>query len=195
MVDTIKFSQMTAGGDLSPEEKTPGLLAGSNVLFNNPWTFLAPGTTGDRPAIASSIYYRLRLNTTLRAYEYYDPIAALWITLSTSNLFTWNTVITSPFQMVSQNGYITNSSGLVSLILPVTSLVGEEIAITGQGSGGWSILQGNLQSIHIGNFITTVGSSGSIVSNNQYDSLRLVCITANLEWTTVGGGQGNLNII
>ena len=45
MVDTIKFSQMTAGGDLAPGDFTPGLLAGANVLFSNPWTFLAPGST------------------------------------------------------------------------------------------------------------------------------------------------------
>jgi len=186
---------MTAGGDLAPGEQTPGLLAGGNVLFNNPWTFLAPGTTGDRPPITSAIYFRLRFNTETLAYEYYDPNSSTWISLTTSSLFTWQAVTTSPFSMMSQNGYITNSSGLISLVLPTASVVGDEIAVSGQGTGGWRIIQGNLQSIHVGNLTSTVGSSGSIGSTNQYDSIHLVCITANLEWTCVGGPQGNLTII
>lgn len=81
MVDTIKFSEMTAGGDLAPNEKTPGLLSGANVLFNNPFPLLAPGSTLDRPAPDPSMYYRLRFNTTLESYEYYSPTAADWVQL------------------------------------------------------------------------------------------------------------------
>ncbi len=81
---------MTAGGDLANNEQTPGLLIGSNVLFNNPWTFLAPGTTGDRPIPAPTMYYRLRLNTSLNIYEYYDPISMIWTELSGSGTGTVN---------------------------------------------------------------------------------------------------------
>ncbi len=88
MVDTIKFSEMTDGGDLANNEKTPGLLnimgVDTNVLFNNPWTFLAPGTTGERPIPAASMFYRLRFNNTLEIYEYYDPTIPLWVELSGS---------------------------------------------------------------------------------------------------------------
>ena len=84
MVDTIKFSEMTDGGDLAPNEKTPGLLAGANVLFNNPFPLLPPGTTAERPAIAPSMYYRLRFNTSLESYEYYTPVDATWYQLNDS---------------------------------------------------------------------------------------------------------------
>lgn len=84
-IETIKFSQMTDGGDLAPGDFTPGLLNNANVLFSNPWTFLPPGTTGDRPAPSAEIYYRLRINTTLQVYEYYDPIAAAWVQISESD--------------------------------------------------------------------------------------------------------------
>ncbi len=84
MVDTIKFSEMTPGGDLANNEKTPGLLGGANVLFNNPWTFLPPGTTADRPAPSAAINYRLRFNTDDQLYEYYDAVLGAWTQLQES---------------------------------------------------------------------------------------------------------------
>src|SRR5690554_6709684 len=83
MVDTIKFSEMMSGGDLSTDDKTPGLQGGVNVLFNNPAPNLAPGTTAERPAPAPEMYFRLRFNTTLESYEYYSPIYD-WVQLEDS---------------------------------------------------------------------------------------------------------------
>jgi hypothetical protein len=84
MVNTIKFSEMTPGGDLANDEKTPGLLSGANVLFNNPWTFLPPGTTAERPAPSAAINYRLRFNTDDQLYEYYDAVLGQWTQLQES---------------------------------------------------------------------------------------------------------------
>lgn len=84
MVDTIKFSQMTPGGDIANNDKVPGLLNNENVLFNNPWVFLPPGTTAQRPAPSSDINYRLRFNTDDQLYEYYDAIAMQWTQLQES---------------------------------------------------------------------------------------------------------------
>ncbi len=93
MVDTIKFSEMTDGGDIDNDKKTPGLKTGENVLFNNPWTFLPPGTTAQRPAPAVTMYYRLRFNTSDQLYEYYDAILTAWTQLQES-LFTQGPFIT-----------------------------------------------------------------------------------------------------
>lgn len=93
MVDTIKFSQMTDGGDLANNEKVPGLLGGANVLFNNPWTFLPPGNTADRPAPSSDINYRLRFNTEDQLYEYYDAVNKQWTQLQKST-FTFGPFVT-----------------------------------------------------------------------------------------------------
>lgn len=119
---------MTAGGDLSPNEKTPGLLLGANVLFNNPWTFLAPGTTGDRPIPSPSMYYRLRLNTTLEIYEYYDPTIPIWVELSGSGTGTVNPGVANDIAFYAASGQavspiagapnsvlVTNSSEIPSL--------------------------------------------------------------------------------
>lgn len=85
MVQTIKFSQMTDGGDLLPGQKTPSLLLGENVLSNNPNTFLPNGTTADRPPVSPSMYRRLRFNVDLAQWEYYAPAPTNdWIQLESS---------------------------------------------------------------------------------------------------------------
>ncbi len=119
MVNTIKFSQMTSGGDLSNGDQTPGLLAGANVLFTNPWTFLASGTTAQRPVPTTDIYYRLRLNTDLQTYEYYNPIVAQWVELSGSGTGTINPGTTNSIAYYAANG--TTLSPIVSMVNAVLS--------------------------------------------------------------------------
>ncbi len=82
MVDTKKFSEFTDGGDLENNEITVGLGNTGNTKYNNPWTFLKNGSTGDRPTPSSTINYRLRFNTTFRQYEYYDAFDAMWVQLT-----------------------------------------------------------------------------------------------------------------
>ncbi len=198
MVSTIKFSEFANGGDLSNDKITVGLsaLPGTNTYFNNPWTFLPPGTTGDRPTPAASMYFRLRFNTSTKEYEFYNSVTASWVVLVPVSEFSWQVVTTSPFQMLPNMGYITNSASLVELILPVASSVTQEIAIVGQGAGGWRITQTAGQHVHIGHTETTVGVTGTIDSENRYDALRLICITDNLEWTLLEAPQSTgLNIV
>ncbi len=109
--------------------------------------------------------------------------------------FTWNTITGTSANMISNNGYFPDNTGLVTLLLPVTSLVGDEIAIAGQGSGGWTITQSASQYIHVGHSQTTAGIGGSLASTNQYDSLRLVCSVANTAWTCIGAPEGNITIV
>lgn len=185
---TEKFSEFLSGGDLTNGSTTVGLFTGTNAKFNNPWTFLPSGTTADRPTIASTMYYRQRLNTDIQAYEYYDPISLSWIQLATDNAFDWNVVTTNQV-MFANNGYITNSGSLVILGLPALSDVGAELSIVGLGAGGWEIIQNTGQSIIMSPSITTVGGSGAMLSTNRYDTVNLVCIVANLTWSVIGGPQ------
>ena len=128
MVDTIKFSQMTPGGDLAPGDFTPGLLAGANVLFSNPWTFLAPGSTAARPVPSVAIDGRLRFNTDTLVYEYYDTLSSTWVELSGSGTGTVNPgatndlsfyasagTILSPILAAANSVLVTNGSSLPSL--------------------------------------------------------------------------------
>lgn len=131
MVDTIKFSEFVDGGDLSNNETTVGLGGGTNTRYNNPWTFLKPGTTGDRPAPSAAIYYRLRLNTDTSQYEYYNPLIANWVQLTNG------TFDSSPYVIYSADAALTNAFNLGTLtsgILKQTVVAGvatPSIAIAG----------------------------------------------------------------
>jgi hypothetical protein len=115
---TKKFSEFLNAGDISNDETTVGLSSGDNAYFNNPWTFLAPGTTGDRPVIAPAIYYRLRFNTTLEVYEYYDPTTLTWTQLSGSGTGTVNPGVTNDIAYYASNGQaVSPINGAASSVL------------------------------------------------------------------------------
>jgi hypothetical protein len=65
------------------------------------------------------------------------------------------------------------------------------IKIVGKGSGGWKVVQNSGQTIHFGDVDTTAGTGGSLASNNQYDAIELVCITADTDWSVISS-QGNI---
>src|ERR1017187_1206270 len=121
MVSTIKFSQMTAGGDLTTGEQVPGLLGGANVLLNVPWAFLPSGTTGTRPIPTPAMYYMQRFNTTLQVYEYYDPISATWVELSGSGTGTVNPGVTNDLAFYPANGTILSPIAALANAVLVTS--------------------------------------------------------------------------
>ena len=108
--------------------------------------------------------------------------------------FMWNEVLIPAQNMASNNGYVANNAVLVTLTLPPVSVLGDVIEVTGKGAGGWSIAQGAGQQINFGAASTTVGAGGSLSSTLQFDSVRLVCITANLEWNVLSA-VGNLAVV
>ena len=103
--------------------------------------------------------------------------------------FNWNTVTGTSATMAVNSGYLPNNVGLVTLTLPTSSVVGDEIAISGQGAGGWIIAQGAGQQVQVGATASTLGAGGSVASSNRYDSIRLVCMVASTLWTTTGAPQ------
>jgi hypothetical protein len=175
MVDTIKFSQMTSGGDLANNDLTPGLQSGENVLFNNPWTFLPPGTTAQRPTPSAAINFRLRFNTEDQLYEYYDAVAGNWTQLQES-AFTVGPFITytaSASLPDAQNlGLLANGILKQSITAGVATL---DIAVNGtdyygpgfvvrSADGGTGVNNGSL-TITLGggvlNYVLTSDSSGN----------------------------------
>jgi hypothetical protein len=115
-------------------------------------------------------------------------------TCGSSGGFMWNEVVIPAQNMVSDNGYVANDAALVTLTLPATSALGGVIEVTGKGAGGWSIAQGAGQQINFGASSTTVGVAGSLSSATALDSVKLVCITANLEWNVLSA-IGNLVVV
>ena len=106
----------------------------------------------------------------------------------------WTEVTGTSQTMSADNGYVSSNAGLVTLTLPTTAAFGTVINIVGKGAGGWKVAQNAGQQIRIGASASTVGATGYIASTNQYDSIELLCTTANTTWTVLGGPQGNITV-
>lgn len=117
------------------------------------------------------------------------------ITIAATGNSPWTEVTGTSQSMAVNNGYIASNAGLVTLTLPTTAAVGDEIHIAGKGAGGYLIAQNASQLIHLGNAVTTTGVAGSLASSNQWDSINLLCVTANNVWTVIGGPQGNFTVV
>lgn len=122
-------------------------------------------------------------------------VGAGTITLSgTGSGIGWNEITGASQTMAPDQGYVTNNAGLVTLTLPTVAAFGTVINIVGKGAGGWRIAQGAGQQVQVGSIASTVGAGGYVESTNQYDSIELLCTTANTTWTCLGGPQGNITI-
>ena len=197
MVQTTKFSQFANGGNLQNSDITVGLQGGLNAYFNNPWTFLPPGSTVQRPPVPDpNVNYRLRFNTDTQSYEFYDAVSMQWqhVDTSPSGNFIWNEVLSPTMTLENDNGYLTNcGSSLVTYTLPATSEFGSVIEILGTSGDGWKIIYGASQLIRLGNVATTV-TTGFISSTDRYDTIRLVCTIANTVWQ-ITSSIGNLTLV
>lgn len=185
MVDTIKFSQMNNGGNIANNSSTPGLLAGANVLFNNPWTFYPPGNTSARPG--SPIVGVLRFNTDLLEYEYWT--GAIWDQLTTNgnNTNQWQNITGLTQALLPGSAYLANNAGQVQFTLPTVCNFGSEIKVGGvYGGRGWKILQNSSQYIVVDDVLTTIGPSGYMASILSTQSVSLVCIVTNIAWAAYG---------
>lgn len=110
-----------------------------------------------------------------------------------SSSFTWQ-VIGASQALAVNNGYICTTGAALSLSLPATSSVGQIIEISLDGSTSFTVTQGALQSIRLGNVVSTTGVVGTIASTARGDSIRMVCSVANLTWNIVSS-IGNLTIV
>jgi hypothetical protein len=118
--------------------------------------------------------------------------ASITISTTGSASFTWVVVTGTAENMVSNTGYIANNAMLVTLNLPATSAVGDEIDVIGKGAGGWLIQCGAGQTIVLGS--STTSSGGSLASTNAKDALYIVCTVADTEWQVGSAPQGNITV-
>jgi len=120
--------------------------------------------------------------------------AAGSITIAATGLagFSWTVVTGASQNMAVNNGYISNNAGLVTLNLPPSSAVGDEIDVIGKGAGGWLVQCGGGQTVVLGSSTTSV--AGSLASTNAKDSFYMICTVANTEWTVASAPQGNITV-
>jgi len=90
----------------------------------------------------------------------------------------------------TNTGYITTATTLSTITLPTTAPLGFSFEVVGNGTGLWRINQNTGQTIRFG-IVSATTTTGIISATTQYDAIRLVCTTANTEFT-VFSALGNL---
>jgi hypothetical protein len=113
---------------------------------------------------------------------------------ATGALLGWTDVTGITQTMIANGGYTANNGSQVVFTLPSSAAYGTALSVIGKGAGGWKINVGAGQNMQVGSVSTTV-STGSVASTNQFDSIDMICTTANLTWTVIGAPQGNLTIV
>lgn len=115
------------------------------------------------------------------------------LTITETGLTGWNKISASQTLVVNM-GYFCTGGGTLALLLPATSIVGDEIQVSLVGSTAWQITQGAGQQIIMGSSQTTAGVGGTLTSTQQGDSIRMVCLTTNLTWVVLSS-MGNPTVV
>jgi trimeric autotransporter adhesin len=118
------------------------------------------------------------------------------ITVASSGATAWVDQTSASVTMATNTGYTSDDGAvLVTFTLPTTSAIGDFVEINGKGSGLWKIAQAAGQQINNGTLATTAGVGGSLASVNQFDNVRLRCLTANTIWTVVSQQSSGLTVV
>jgi len=117
-----------------------------------------------------------------------------WATISTSGRLAYTEVTGTTTTFAADNSYGINNAALVTGTLPTVAAVGTIVEVTGIGAGGWRIAQNANQIIHYGNVDTTTGVTGRLSSTHRRDSIKIICVVANLEWNVISS-IGNIDYV
>lgn len=103
------------------------------------------------------------------------------ITIAASGTgFTWNNVSGTTQAAAVNNGYIIGNASQTTVTLPATAALGSVISVQGKGAAGWILAANTGQTIQVGQ--TATSTAGSVTSAANFDSISVVCITANTTW-------------
>lgn len=97
----------------------------------------------------------------------------------------WSSISASTGMAVNKGYFCVSPGGALVLTLPAVSVQGDVIQIALDGATSWTIAQLAGQSIVCGNVTTTAGVTGSLISTQPGDSVRMICRVANTRWVVV----------
>ena len=182
---------LVSGGSSANPSFTTAVVAGggTGVISATAYSVLTGGTTstGAFQSVAS-------VGTSGQVLTSNGAGALPTFQTASAAVFPWTDVTGTSASMAINNGYIADNAGLVTLTLPSTAALGSTIKITGKGAGGWTMAQNASQLVNFGSSTTTTGTGGSLSSTNTFDSVEIVCITANTTWN-VQYSQGNITVV
>lgn len=133
-----------------------------DIIYRNAssWVVLAPGTSGQ---------FLQTLGASANPQWAFGGIG-------------WNNVSGTSQAASVNNGYVIGNASQTTVTLPATAALGSVIAVQGKGAGGWVLTANTGQTIQVGS--TATSSGGTVTSQNQWDSIEVVCVTANTTWAT-----------
>jgi hypothetical protein len=168
--------------------------AGQFRTINDEFSSSSPSTYWATTTNSSAGFIQVGNATLIGTATQINPILVpTYYKSSNVNGLNWN-VITANQTLSVNNGYIV-SSGALSLALPSTASVGDEIQVLLRNTGtSWTITQAAGQQIQLGFRTTTLGVGGSLTSSQIGDSVDLICVIANTTWV-VKNSMGNITIV
>lgn len=117
------------------------------------------------------------------------------INLSTAGGANWIEVNANTAMNPTDAYSIKSALGIpVVMTLPAVAAFGTIIEITGNSTDLYTIAQGANQQIQFDAVATTLGAGGSLTSTQPFQSIKLVCTTANLIWNVLSS-TGNFTIV
>ena len=105
--------------------------------------------------------------------------------------FTWNDISGTTQAATINNGYIVSNASQTTVTIPAAAAEGSVFAVQGKGAAGWVLQMNTGQTVHYGSSASS--SAGSLASTNQWDSVSIVCVTANTTFA-VYASQGVLTV-
>lgn len=144
---------------------------------------LLMGSTGANPALGTI--------TAGAGISVTNGAASITIASTGIGSLVWNDVSGTTQAAAANNGYIISNASQTTVTLPATAAEGSVFGVQGKGAAGWILQMNTGQVCHFGSSATT--SAGSLTSTNQWDSVQIVCVTANTTFA-VTSVIGNLTV-
>ncbi len=116
------------------------------------------------------------------------------VTVMVAGITEWVEETTTSRALSVNEGVIGNNAATITMTLPAVASLGDKVRFVQKGAGAVAIAQNAGQTVHFGNSDSTAGAGGSVTSSNQWDSLELVCTTANTDWAVLSS-QGSWVIV
>lgn len=108
--------------------------------------------------------------------------------------FSWQKVSTNTSLQSGYGYFVVAPGGAINMTLPAIAAQGDTFYVVLQGATSWRIVQQAGQVINIASLQTTPGVGGYLESTAQGDTVRIVCSTADTEFTIVSY-HGNIQVV
>lgn len=144
------------------------------------------GSTGNAPVLAS---------LSAGAGISVTPGAGSITIANTQTALSWVNQTAATVTMSVNTGYVNTStaSAQVTYTLPATAALGSTFKIMGKSTGGWVLQANTAQVINVGEVATA--ATGSVTNGGVFDTIEVICITADSVFAVASGVTAGYNVI